>query len=170
MKQITLLIAFLGLTMFSADAQRVVCVDIAAILDNMTEYKEAQTELDQTAAKWKQQIDLKRDEIRGLYNKYQSEVVLLSDEQKTQREDEIMKKEQAMREYQKQKFGPDGALFKKRQELVRPIQDKVYQAIERYAERKGYDFIFDKAGSAGILFTNPKYDKTNDIQNLLNKK
>ncbi len=144
-------------------AQRIACVDVVQILESMEEYKSAQTELDGVAAEWKQQVDQKRDEIRGLYNKYQSESVLLSDDAKTQREDEIMKKEKEMREFQKKKFGPDGALFKKRQELVRPIQDRVYNAIESYAEKKGYDFIFDKGGSAGLLFTNPKYDKTADI-------
>lgn len=164
MKQLALVFAFVGLTAIGAQAQRIACVDITSILESMEEYKAAQDQLDQTAAEWKQQIDQKRDEIRGLYNKYQSELVLLSDDAKQQRENEIMKKEQEMREYQKQKFGPEGALFKKRQELVRPIQDKVYAAIEDYAERKGYDFIFDKGGNAGMLFTNPKYDKTSDIK------
>lgn len=169
MKQLALVFAFVGLTAIGAQAQRIACVDISSILESMDEYKAAQDQLDQTAAQWKQQIDQKRDEIRGLYNKYQSELVLLSDDAKQQREKEIMKKEQEMREYQKQKFGPEGALFKKRQELVRPIQDKVYAAIEDYAERKGYDFIFDKGGNAGMLFTNPKYDKTSDIKASLSK-
>ncbi len=169
MKQLALVFAFVGLTVAGVQAQRIACVDITSILEGLDEYKAAQTELDAKAAQWKQQIDQKRDEIRGLYNKYQSELVLLSDDAKLQRENEIMKKEQEMREFQKQKFGPDGALFKKRQELVRPIQDKVYAAIEAYAERKGYDFIFDKGGNAGMLFTNPKYDKTSDIRESLSK-
>lgn len=164
MKQLALIFAFVGLTMVGVDAQRIACVDITSILEGMEDYKAAQADLDQTAAKWKQQIDQKRDEIRGLYNKYQSELVLLSDDAKNQRESAIMKKEQELREYQKQKFGPEGALFKKRQELVRPIQDKVYAAIEDYAEKKGYDFIFDKGGNAGLLFTNPRYDKTADVK------
>lgn len=169
MKQLALVFAFVGLTALSAQAQRIACVDIISILENMEEYKAAQTQLDQAAAQWKQQVDQKRDEIRGLYNKYQSEMVLLSDEAKTERESVIMKKERELSEFNKQKFGPTGALFKKRQELVKPIQDKVYAAIEDYAERKGYDFIFDKGGSAGILFTNPKYDKTADVKATMNK-
>ena len=164
MKQLALVFAFVGLSVIGVQAQRIACVDIANILESMDEYKAAQAQLDESAAQWKQQIDQKRDEIRGMYNKYQSEQVLLSDDAKQQRESQIMKKEQELRDYQKQKFGPEGALFKKRQELVRPIQDKVYAAIEDYAERKGYDFIFDKGGNAGILFTNPKYDKTADIK------
>jgi outer membrane protein len=169
MKRIALIFVFASLSLLTVDAQRVACVDVAQILENMDDYKTAQTQLDQTAAQWKQQIDQMRDEIRGLYNKYQSESVLLSDDAKRQREDEIMRKEKEMREFQKQKFGPEGALFKKRQELVRPVQDKVYAAIEDYAETKGYDFIFDKGGNAGLLFTNPRYDKTSDILKKLSK-
>ena len=74
-----------------------------------------------------------------------------------------MEKEKEVREMQKDKFGPEGSLFKRRQELVRPIQDKVYAAIEEYAQDRGYDFIFDKSGAAGIIFSNPQYDKTEDI-------
>ncbi len=168
MKQFVIIFAFLGLATTTIQAQRIACVDVVQILESLEEYKNAQTELDKVAAQWKQQIDQQRDEIRGLYNKFQSEMVLLSDEAKREREDEILKKEKEMREFQKTKFGPNGALFKKRQELVKPIQDKVYQAIERYAEQRGYDFIFDKGSSAGLLFTNPKYDKTSDILKSLN--
>ncbi len=163
MKKITVILALISLTMMGVQAQRIACVDVVRILESMEDYKKAQTELDQVAAQWKQQVDQMRDEIRGLYNKYQSELVLLSDDAKREREDEILKKEKDMREFQKKKFGPDGAMFKKRQELVRPIQDRVYTAIEEYAEKKGYDFIFDKGGSAGLLFTNPRYDKTSDV-------
>ncbi len=163
MKRLAIVIAFLSMSVFGMQAQRIACVDVVQILESMEDYKSAQTELDQVAAQWKQQVDQMRDEIRGLFNKYQSEMVLLSDDAKLQREDEIMKKEKDLRDYQKKKFGPEGALFKKRQELVRPIQDRVYTAIEDYAEKKGYDFIFDKGGSAGLLFTNPRYDKTSDI-------
>lgn len=169
MKYLTLILAFATITMTHIEAQRIASVDVAFLLENMDDYKDAQDELDRMAAEWKQQIDQKRDEIRGLYNKYQSELVLLSDDAKVQREDEIMQKEQEMRDFQKKKFGPEGALFKKRQELVSPIQDKVYNAIEAYAEKRGYDFIFDKGGSAGLLFANPKYDKTSEVAELLGK-
>lgn len=167
MKKIALIIALATMSLVNIQAQRIACVDVVQILEGMEEYKNAQAQLDETASQWKQQIDQMRDEIRGLYNKYQSEQVLLSDEAKREREDEIMRKEKTMREFQKQKFGPDGALFKKRQELVRPIQDRVYTAIETYAEKKGYDFIFDKGGSAGMLFANPRYDKTSEIGDLV---
>ena len=154
---------FLLVFAFTANAQRIAYVDINKILESIQEYQSAQDELDRIASKWRQEIAQDYDEIKGLYNRYQAEQVLLSDEARRQREDEIMEKEKAVRDLQKNKFGPEGALFKKRQELVRPIQDKVYAAIESYAEDRGYDFIFDKSGAAGIIFSNPQYDKTEDI-------
>ena len=105
-----------------------------------------------------------------MYNKFQAEQVLLSADDKTKKEDEIVKKESEVRELQKTKFGPDGALFKKRQEMVSPIQDKVFGAIESYAADRGFDIIFDKGGATGLLFTNPEYDKTADLKKRLNIK
>ena len=104
-----------------------------------------------------------------MYNKYQAEQVLLSEDARKQREEEITQKEKEVRDLQKQKFGTDGALFQKRQELVKPIQERVYSAIERYANEKGYDFIFDK-GTAGIIFSGAKFDLTEDISKALSKK
>ncbi|MFT5164922.1 MAG: outer membrane protein [Saprospiraceae bacterium] len=148
---------------FTADAQKIALVDVNKILDSMNDYKTAQTSLDNTAAKWRREIAEQYDEIKGMYNKYQAEQVLLSDEVRRQREDEITKKEDQVRQTQKDKFGPEGALFKKRQELVRPIQERVYTAIEDYANDKGYDFIFDKGSSSGMIFSNARYDKTEDV-------
>ena len=156
-------LSFMLLLGFTANAQRIAYVDINKILESIAEYNEAQDELDRTASKWRQDIAQEYDVIKGLYNRYQAEQVLLSDEARRQREEEIMEKEKEVRELQKDKFGPEGALFKRRQELVRPIQDKVYAAIENYAKDRGYDFIFDKSGAAGIIFSNPEYDKTEDI-------
>ncbi len=155
-----------GLIVFalaSASAQRIACVDVNRVLETIQEYQAAQQELDRIAAKWRQDIAQEYDKIKGMYNRYQAEQVLLSDEARRQREEEIMAKEKEVRDLQKDYFGPEGQLFKKRQDLVRPIQDKVYAAIEEYANDRGYDFIFDKAGSAGIIFSNPQYDVTDDI-------
>ena len=102
-----------------------------------------------------------------MYNKYQAEQVLLSDDARKQREDEIMDFEKSVREKQKQRFGAEGDLFRKRQELVRPIQDKVFAAIDEYAQDRGYDLIFDKAGSTGLLFATDEFDKTEDIRRKL---
>lgn len=161
----TALLAFSLVALFSlnADAQRIATVDINEVLENMDDYKIAQKQLDDTAARWRRQISEEYDKIKGLYNKYQAEQVLLSDDMRLQKEEEIMNKEKEVREMQKAKFGPEGALFVKRKELVEPIQERVYNTIEAYANDKGYDFIFDQSGSAGIIFANARYDKTEDI-------
>ena len=96
--------------------------------------------------------------------------MLLSDEARKAKEDEIMEMEKKVREMQKERFGPNGLLFEKRKELVQPIQDRVYSAIQDYANDRGYDFIFDNSGSAGIIFANPEYDKTNDVVDKIRRK
>ncbi len=150
-------------TTVGLQAQRIACVNVDKILSSIEEYQEAQDELDRLAAKWRQEISQEYDKIRSMYNRYQAEQVLLSDEARKEREEEIMAKEKEVRDLQKQRFGPEGDLFQRRKDLVQPIQDKVYAAIEEYAKDRGYDFIFDKAGSAGMIFSNPEYDKTDDI-------
>ena len=147
----------------SATAQKIAVVDINQVLESMDDYKKAQEELDKVSARWRQEIAQEYDQIKGMYSKYQAEQVLMSEDMRSQKEEEIMEKERQVRDMQKSKFGPEGALFKKRQELVRPIQDKVYRAIEDYANERGYDFIFDKGGASGLLFSNGKYDKTDEI-------
>ena len=147
----------------TATAQKIALVDIAYVLDNMDDYKNAQLELDRVAEAWQQEIAVEQDKIKSMYNKYQAELVLLSDEMKKQKEEEIMAKENDVRTMQKSKFGPEGELFQKRQALVSPIQEKVYGIIQAYATERGYDVIIDKGGSSGILFSNERYDKTDDI-------
>ncbi|MFK7807027.1 MAG: OmpH family outer membrane protein [Saprospiraceae bacterium] len=152
---------------FTANAQRIATVDINQILESVSDYQSAQKRLDDTAAKWQREISEEYDKIKGMYSRYQAEQVLMSDEVRAQKEEEIMNKEKEVRDLQKARFGPEGDLFKKRQELVRPIQDMVYKAIEDYANTKGFDFIFDKGGSAGIIFSNSRFDKTEDIMKSL---
>jgi outer membrane protein len=147
----------------AASAQRIAYVDVNRILESFKEYQDAQGELDRVASKWRQEIAQEYDVIKGLYNRYQAEQVLLSEDARRQREDEIMNREKEVRDLQKARFGPEGELFRRRQEMVRPIQERVYRAIESYATERGYDFIFDKSGSAGIIFFSPAYDKTDDI-------
>ena len=150
-------------------AQRVACVDMSKILENLGDYKAAQLELDEMSARRKQEIAQEYDKIKAIYNRYQSEQVLLSDDQRKSREDEIMTREKEVRDLQNSRFGPDGQLFKRRQELVRPIQDRVYAVIETYATERGFDFIFDKASASGIIFSTPAFDKTEDIKRILGK-
>lgn len=148
----------------SSDAQRVAIVDVSQILEDMPAYQKAQAEVDQVAAQWRQEISQEYDQIKSMYNKYQAEQVLLSEEVKLEREEEIMQKEKEVRDLQKRRFGPEGDLFRKRSELVSPIQDEVFAAIESYAKLKSYDIIFDKAGAAGLLYANEEYDKTDEIR------
>lgn len=170
MNKITFLFLLLTLgTITTLSAQRIAIVDITRVLEEMPDYKLAQTELDNIAAQWRQQIALEYDQIKAMYNKYQAEQVLLSEEARKNKEDEIMAREQQARDMQKDKFGANGALFRKRQDLVQPIQERVYGAIQTYADDRGFDFIFDKGGSSGLIFSNPDYDKTDDIIRLVNK-
>jgi outer membrane protein len=162
--KISLLAIFVFVSSLSmATAQRIATVDINAILESIPEYKQAQDNLDKISATWRQEIATEMDRVKGLYNKYQAEQVLLSEAQRKQREEEILAREKDVRESQKQKFGPEGMLFKKREELVRPIQDKVYAAIERYANQKGLDAVLDKSAVGSIVFASPRIDKTSDI-------
>ncbi len=147
----------------SLNAQKFASVDMERILSSITEYQDAQEQLDQLAAKWQQEINQEYDVIKGMYNKYQADQVLLTEDQRASREDEIINKEKAVQAMQRDRFGPEGALFQRRQELVKPIQDAVYEAIEQYASTRGYDYIFDRAGAAGIIFASDTYDKTDDI-------
>jgi outer membrane protein len=149
---------------FSAQAQRIAYVDVNAILESLPEYNTAQRQLDALATQWRQEISQEQDKVKGMYSKFQADQVLLSEEMRKTREEEIMAKEKEVREMQRRKFGQEGELFKKRGELVKPIQEKVYTAIEKYAQNKGFDFVFDKGSASGMLFADPRYDKTEDIK------
>lgn len=158
----------LGLTLF-VSAQRIAVVDVTALLESLPEYQKAQEQLDKVATAWRQEIAQEQDKVKGMYSKYQAEQVLLSEDMKKTREEEIMAKEKEVRELQRTKFGPEGALFKKREELVKPIQDKVYGAIEKFAADKGFEFIFDKGSASGLIFSDKKNDKTEDLKAILKK-
>lgn len=162
---VLLIFAFGSVTQLSA--QRIAIVDITKVLEELPDYKTAQTDLDNLAATWRQEIALEYDQIKAMYNKYQAEQVLLTEDARKSKEDEIMEREKAVRELQRDKFGPEGQLFRKRQDLVQPIQERVYAAIQNYAEDRGFDFIFDKGGTGGLIFSNAEYDKTDDVVRLL---
>ena len=165
MKNIILILLMAFGSYFTVQGQRIAIVDINKVLSSMNDYKIAEAEIDRISSEWRQEISKEYDKIKSLYNKYQAEQVLLSDDAKVERENEIIQKEEEVRELQRMKFGPEGELFKKRQQMVAPIQDKVFTAIQDYATDRGYDIIFDKSGSAGLLFASPEFDKTEDIMN-----
>jgi outer membrane protein len=156
------LILMLGLS-FSVQAQKYAYVDTDYILSNIPEYKSAQQQVDNLSVQWQKEIEAKYAEIDKMYKAFQAEQILLTEEMKKKRENEIIAKEKEVKELQKSRFGVDGELFKKRQELVKPIQDKVYNAIKQLAEKGTYAVIFDKASGATLLYTNPKFDKSDDI-------
>ncbi len=165
MKRIILTSLILAIFSGFVAAQKYAYVDSQYILDQIQEYKNAQDQLNDLSVQWQKEIETKFTEIDQLYKAFQAESVLLPEEMKKQKEDEIVKKEKEAKDLQKKRFGKDGDLFKKRQELVKPIQDKVYNAIEELAQRKNYSFVFDKAGSISILYADPKLDISDDVLN-----
>lgn len=144
-------------------AQKYAYVDTDYILKNIPEYTDAQDLLDDLSVKWQKEIEAKFAEIDKLYKDYQAEAILLPEDIKKKREEEIIQKEKEAKELQKQKFGRDGELFQKRQELVQPIQEKIYNAIEEIATVRNFAFVFDKGGSLTILFANPKFDISDEV-------
>ena len=167
MKRIILgLVCMLAVT-FTAQAQRYCIIDSKYILDKMTEYKDAQTRLDKMSQNWQTDIDGKMQEVERMYKAYQAERAMLSDDMRKKREDEIMQKERAAKDLQKQRFGFEGDLFKERQKLVKPIQDKVYNAVQKMATSKSYDLVLDKAGGVTLFYADPKLDRSDDVLKLL---
>lgn len=167
MKKIILSVLFLLAIVTGVNAQRYCIIDSRYILDRMVEYKDAQTRLDQISKTWQTEIDNSMQEVERMYKSYQAERAMLSDEMRKKREDEIVKKEKSAQDLQKQRFGYEGDLFKERQKLVKPIQDKVYNAAQKVATSKGYDLMLDKASGASIFYADPKLDRSDDVLKLL---
>src|SRR6188508_2554191 len=153
-----------------ASAQKYAYVNTEYILENIPEYKAAQQQLDNSSLQWQKEIEDRYTIIDKLYKTYQAEQVLLTEEMKKRRQDEINTKEKDVKELQKQRFGFEGDLFKKKQELVKPIQDKIYNAVKKLAQDGSYAVIFDKSSDLVMLYTNPKYDKSDDILTALGYK
>lgn len=163
---IVVLIALIASTGFTY-AQKFCYVDTDYILGQSPAYKQAQDQLNQLSVQWQKEVEAKYAEIDLLYKNFQQEQLLLTDELRQKREAEIVQKEKEAKDYQKDKFGVDGELFKKRQELIKPIQDQVYNAVKEMAEKGGYAIVFDKASDITMLYTNPKYDKSDDVLEIL---
>ena len=159
-----LLIACCGLlSVISVQAQRYAIIDSKYILEKIPDYKEAQKKLDQFSELWQQEIDQKQVAVDKMVKDYDAEQVMLTDVLKNKREDEIYNKEKELRDLQKKRYGFEGDLFKKRQELIKPIQDKVYNAVQKLAVDKQYDFILDKSEGITVIFADPKLDKSDDV-------
>jgi len=162
LKRIGLILLFVAIAIIG-NSQNFGYVDSEYILENIPDYKEAQEELDKLSIEWQKQLERRYSEIDKMYKNYQAEQILLTEDMKLKREDEIVKKEKAAKEYQKQKFGVNGELFQKRKELVKPLQDDVYKAISSIATYKKLGVVFDKASALTMLYTNPKYNISDDV-------
>jgi outer membrane protein len=162
MKKIVVIISILLISL-GCFAQKFAYVDAEYILNNIPAYKSAQDQVDKLSDTWQKEVEAMYADIEKMYKTYNSEKVLLTEEMKKKREEEIMNKEKEAKDLQKKYFGQDGALFKKRDELIKPIQDEVYKAIKEMAVESGYSIIFDSSSGASMLYTDPKFDKSDAI-------
>jgi outer membrane protein len=144
-------------------AQRYAVIDSKYILEKLPEYKAAQQKLDQFSEQWQQEIDKKSAALDKMYKDYDAEQVMLSDDLKKKREDELFNNDKELKDLQRKRFGYEGDIFKKRQELIKPIQDRVYNAVQKLAASKLYDFILDKSEGITVIFADPKLDKSDDV-------
>ncbi|MFW5708311.1 MAG: OmpH family outer membrane protein [Bacteroidota bacterium] len=163
MKKTALIFTLALFTAFSAIGQRFAFVDTEYILDNIPEYQAAQLELNQLAEQWQTEIEAKFAEIENMYRDYQAESVLLPEDMRREREEQIIAMEKEAKELQMQRFGREGDLFKKREELIKPLQDLIYNAIEEIAQRDNYAVIFDKAGGANMIYTDVRHDLSDSV-------
>lgn len=147
----------------TVNAQKFALVDMEYILKNIPAYERASEQLNQVSKKWQAEVDALTSEAQTLYKNYQSEAVFLSEEQKTQREEAVVAKEKEAAELKRKYFGPEGELYKKRESLMSPIQDEIYNAVKDISEQKGYSLILDRASDAGIIFASPKVDISNEV-------
>jgi len=162
MKRIILLAVAVLFATF-AFSQKYAYVDTEYILNNIPVYESAKTQLEDLTKEWKKEIDAKKTAIDQMYQNYQSERILLTEELRAKREDEIMKKEQELKQLQQKYFGESGMLYKKREELIKPIQDDIYNAIKEIATEGNYAVIFDTANNLNMLYTDPRHDKSDDV-------
>lgn len=167
MKKIIALAVLIAVMAVNTFAQKYAYIDSEYILENMPDYVEAQAELDRVAADWQKEIEKQFMSIDSMYKKYQTEAITLPENMKQKREEAIINAEQAAKDLQKKRFGKDGDLTKKREELIKPIQDRVFTAIDEYAKEKGYAFVFDVAGSMTIIYADPKWDINDQIMQKL---
>jgi outer membrane protein len=163
MKRIASILSIILMATGMGIAQKYAFVDTEYILDRIPAYKAAQDELDKMAQDWQSELETMYEGIEKMYKDFQAEKVLLTEEMKTKKEEEIINREKEVKDLQQKYFGRDGNLFDKRQELIKPIQDEVYRAVKEIASEGNYAVIFDTASGANMLYTNPKYDKSDEV-------
>jgi outer membrane protein len=163
MKKIILPALLLLGSYISVNAQKYCIIDSKYILEKVPDYKVAQSQLDAFSKNWQSEVDNKMKDVDKMYKSYQAERAMLNEDMRKKREDEIMTKEKLAKDLQKQYFGYEGDLFKKRQELVKPVQDKVYNAVQKMAVARGYDLVLDKAGGVTMFYADPKLDRSDEV-------
>ncbi len=163
MKKFTLALFMMMAFAFGASAQKFALIDMEYILKNIPAYEMANEQLNQISQRWQKEVEAKATEAQTMYKNYQSDMVFLTDEQKTKKEAEIVAKEKEATELRYKYFGPEGELYKKRQSLMQPIQDEIYNAVKKVSEERGYQCIFDRASSANIIYASPRIDVSNEV-------
>lgn len=145
------------------NAQKFALIDMEYILKNIPAYERANEQLNQVSKKWQAEVEALNTEAATMYKNYQNEVVFLSEEQKKTRQESIMNKEKAAADLKKKYFGPEGELFKKRESLISPIQEEIYNAVKEISDLRGYSLVVDRASNSGIIFGSPKVDISNEV-------
>ena len=163
MKKLTLALLAFAACAFGASAQKFALVDMEYILKNIPQYEMANEQLNQLSQRWQKEVEANFKEAETLYNNYQADMVFLTDDQKKKKEEEITTKEKEAIDLRNKYFGQDGEMTKKRQSLLKPIQDDVYNAVKKVSEEKGYQVIFDRASSTSIVFASPRIDVSNEV-------
>mgnify|MGYP002518702628 FL=1 len=164
MKKLALLvIAVITAGFIQVSAQKFALVDMEYVLKNIPAYEMANEQLNQVSQRWQREVDDLKKEADNLYKNYQADMVFLTDEQKKKKEAEIVAKEKEATNLNYKYFGPQGELFKKRESLLKPIQDDVYNAVKKVSEERGVQIIFDRASSQSIVFASPRIDVSNEV-------
>lgn len=162
MKKI-LAICTLALMAITAQAQKFALMDMEYVLKNIPAYERANEQLNQVSKKWQAEVEALNTQAATMYKNYQNEVVFLSKEQKAAKQEEIMLKEKEAADLKKKYFGPEGELFKKRESLMSPIQEEIYNGVKEISEQRGYSLVLDRASDSAIIFGSPKIDISNEI-------
>ena len=162
MKKI-LFTALFAVMAIMASAQKFALMDMEYVLKNIPAYERANEQLNQVSKKWQAEVEALNTEASTMYKNYQNEMVFLSQEQKKAKQEEIMKKEKEASDLKRKYFGPEGELFKKRESLMSPIQEEIYNAVKEVSELRGYSLVIDRASDTGIIYGSPKIDISNEV-------
>ena len=163
MKKIFYMCSMLLLCSFAGMAQKFALIDMEYILKNIPAYEMTNEQLNQLSEKWQNEVEAIQQEAQNMYKTYQSDLVFLSAEMKTKREEAIVRKEQEAQDVKRKYFGAEGELYKKRESLMKPMQDEIYNAVKTIAEEKGYQVVVDRASAMSIIFASPKIDISNEV-------